>query len=313
MRKSTLVLSCVAVATTAAAYWSWQQWQGERSVKLDPREQAASLECQATSATETTATPDSTPSAVPAAKPVNAMSGMNAAMPALPPGFVPSLEPRLLKEPEFRTALRVQQRVRLEEAFRDLPKILGLSAEQSDRLFDLLAEQRVRVLDARWQKPESGKTTVNGFQEAQAKNKEELANFLGPSNMIRYEDFLSTMESRAEINSVRNELAHGTEPLREEQIEPMMAVVNTELQRLNQEVSDVGPQGLPGSDPAAEAKRVELTVAANQRILDAARPILSSAQLAGLKVLYRRQRLQMESEGTLSRLRSAAAAGPAHK
>ena len=77
---------------------------------------------------------------------------------------------------------------------------------------------------------------MSGFQEARAKNKEELANFLGPSNMIRYEEFLATLQSRAEINSVRNELAHGTEPLREEQIEPMMAVVNAELQRLDQEV-----------------------------------------------------------------------------
>ena len=309
MRKSTLVVSCVAVATTAAAYWFWQQWQGERSIKLDPKEQTASLECQAT-AIGTTAAPDSTPSAVPAAKPVSAM---NAAMPALPPGFVPYLEPRLLKEPEFRTALRGQQRAMLEEQFRDLPKILGLSAEQSDRLFDLLAEQRNRMLDARWQKPDGGKTPTSSFQEVQAKNKEELANFLGPSNMIRYEEFLSTLQSRAEINSVRNELAHGTEPLREEQIEPMMAVVNAELQRLDQEVRDVGPQGLPGFDPTAEAKRVELTVAANQRILDGARPILSSAQLAGLKDLYRRQRLQMESEGTLSRMRHAAAANPAPK
>ncbi len=310
MRKSTLVLSCVAVATTATAFWSWQQWQDERAVKLDAKEQTASLECQAAPVTDTVETPGSTLSAVPATKPVNAM---NAAMPALPPGSMPYLEPRLLKDPEFRTALRGQQRVRLEEDFRDLPKILGLSAEQSDRLFDLLAEQRVRVFDARWQKPEGGKTPMNSFHETQATNKEELANFLGPSNMIRYEDFLSTLQSRAEINSVRNELAHGTEPLREEQIEPMMAVVNAELQRLDQEVRDVGPQGLPGSDPAAEAKRVELTVAANQRILDAARPILSSAQLVGLKDLYRRQRLQMESEGTLHRMRSAAAASPAPK
>jgi hypothetical protein len=310
MRKSTLVLSCVSVATTMAAFWFWQQWQDERPVRVDAKEPIANLECQAAPATGITATPDSTPSAVPAAK---RMSATNAAMPTLAPEFAPPPEPRLLKDPEFRAALRSQQRVMLEEEFRDLPKILGLSAEQSDRLFDLLAEQRTRVLEARWQKPEGGKTPTSSFQEARAKNKEELANFLGPSNMIRYEDFLSTRESRAEINSVRNELARGTEPLREEQIEPMMAVVNAELQRLDQEVRDVGPQELPGSDPTADAKRVELTVAANQRILDAARTILSSAQLSGLKDLYRRQRLQMESEGTLNRMRSAAAAGSAPK
>ena len=45
-----------------------------------------------------------------------------------------------------------------------------------------------------------------------------------------------------------------------------------------------------------------------QRILDAARPILSGTQLAGLESLYRRQRQQMEAQDTLNRLRIEAAA-----
>jgi hypothetical protein len=202
-----------------------------------------------------------------------------------------------------------QQRVLLEGDYRDLPKLLGLSAEQSDRLFDLLAEHQVRAMDARWRKPEGGQSLNDYFREMREKNAAELAEFLGPSNMIRYQEFRASLEGRAEVNSVRSELARGWEPMRENQYEPLLAIVNVELQRLNQEIDDLGPRGIPGSDPATEARRSELTIAANQRILDGARTILSGAQLASLADLYRRQRLQMESQDALNRLRSEAAAG----
>ena len=308
MRKSTLVLSCVAVAMAAAASWFWQQWQYERSVKLEPRGQTAGLECQAALATEIAAPPDSSTSPVPTAKPVREM---NAGMPALPPGFAASVEPRLMNDPEFRRALRSQQRVNLEDQFHDLPKVLGLSSEQTDRLFDLLAEQQVRIHDARWLKPEAGKTVFDAYEEARAKNQVELASFLGPSNMIRYQEFRATLESRIEVTSVRNELARGPEPLRENQVDSMIAVVNPELQRLKQELRELDPLKPPGTDPATDGKRSELTIATNQRILDAARPILTSEQLAGLEELYRRQRLQMEAESAMNRLRFAAAADTA--
>jgi hypothetical protein len=303
MRKSTLALSCISVVTASLAIWLWQQQQARPPLGLDTKKPAARLECH--DSPTLAGEPMPTTAAVPALKPVNAM---NTAMPVMPPGYGPAAESRLIKDPEFRGALRNQNRVLLEQELHDLPKVLGLSVEQSDRLFDLLAEQRIRVLETQWQKPEPGKTQMNNFQDARARNKQELADFLGPSNMIRYEEFRSSLQGRAEVDSVRTELARGTEPLREEQVDPFIAVVNTELQRLEQEVRDVGMSDPMRPDPAAEAKRVELTVAANQRIADAARSILSSAQLAGLQDLYRRQRLQMESAGTMNRLRLEAMA-----
>lgn len=304
MRKSTLVLSCISVVTGTLAIWLWVQRQPQPPRVLEARTPIAKPECNDMTAQATEPLPTST--AVPATKSMNAK---NLSPPALPPGFVPVPEPRLMKNPEFRGALRDQNRVLFEQELRDLPKELGLSAEQSERLFDLLAEQRIRLLETQWQGPEAGKPPMSNFQDARARNREELANFLGPSNMIRYEEFRSSLQSRAEVDSVRTELARGTEPLREDQVDPFIAVVNTELQRLDQEVRDVGPVDPMRPDPAAEARRVELTVAANKRIADAARPILSSAQLAGLQDLYRRQRIQMESAGTLNRLRLEAAAG----
>jgi len=305
MRRHYLLGSITVLALSGAGYWTWRHSTAGRapatSALAGP---PAAIECAA----PPPAGAEPAPLEAQMAPPAKPLSPAQSTAPALPPGFVPSVEPRLLKNPEFRGAMLSQQRVALEDQFRDLPKILGLSPEQSDRLFDLLADQQIRQFDLRWQRPEAGKTFSDLLQDARAKNAAELAELLGPSNMIRYQEFRASLQGRAEVNSVRAELASGADPMRESQYDPMLAVVNLELQRLNQEIADLGPRGVPGSDPADETKRIELTVAANQRILDAARPILSGTQLAGLESLYRRQRQQMEAQDTLNRLRIEAAA-----
>jgi len=308
MRRHYLLSSVALLAFSGLVVWAWRHFDPEPAPAAAPKSTLAAIDCPAAPAPAIVVQPDLEARVALSAKPLNAAPS---GVPALPPGFVPSVEGRVIKNPEFRRATHDKTRVMLEDDFRDLPKILGLSPEQAERLFDLLAEQQVRTLDIRWLKPEPGKTVSDAYQEARARNAAELTEFLGASNMIRYQEFRSTLPGRMEVNSVRTELARGPEPMRESQFDPLLAVVNVELQRLNQEISDLGPRGVPGSDPAGETRRVELTVAANQRILDASRPILSSTQYAGLEELYRRQRMQMESEDTLNRLRTEAAAGVA--
>lgn len=304
MRRHYLLGAVAVLAASGLLVWAWHRF-AERPAAPGTVATAAPTvpDCaaapQAVAAAARTRIPDAdAPSTNPAPPPG----------PARPAGFAPySMDPRLVKNPEFRAALLDQNRVGIEQEFRDLPKALGLSADQTDKLFDLLAEQQVRSIETQWVKYEPGSPAGNR-QDGYTRNREELAGLLGPSNMIRYDEFRATLPGRVEVNSVRNELARGPEPLREEQVEPFVAVVNTELQRLEQEVRDSGPPDPMRTDPATYSRQVALTIAANQRIVDAVRPLLSVAQLAGLKDLYRRQRLQMESASTLNRLRTEAAA-----
>jgi len=295
MQKSTWVISCIAVASTTAAIWLWVERPEEGPPTAGPVDRTVALDCADVPAPAPAVSPAAAP--LPAAAPVSAKQPV---VPVLPPEFRSPMESRLLKNPEYRRAFWIRQRVMFEEAFHDLPKALGITSEQADRLLDLLAEQRVRQFESQF-----GRYPM---QELRARNEAELAELLGPSNAIRLQEYRSMQEGRAEVNSVRNELARGSDPLREDQFDPLLAVVNVELQRLNQEIGALGPPR-PGGDPESETRRVELTVAANQRIVDAARPLLTSTQLAGLQDLYRRQRQQMESENTLNRMRAAASVG----
>ncbi|HVR56014.1 MAG TPA: hypothetical protein VMT72_04230 [Pseudolabrys sp.] len=132
MHKSTVVLGCAAAVATAAALWPWDLWRIEHSLNIDLRGRVDELEC-----------PDGPPPNAPALPAANASDIRQdlASVEAQPaasvarPRFAPDLQQRLLKNPEYRKVLRAQQRVVLDDEFRDLPKILGLSPEQSDRLF----------------------------------------------------------------------------------------------------------------------------------------------------------------------------------
>ena len=309
MRKSNLVLGSISLATVALSAWLWLQLQDARANNVTPQSRVATTQCrdEPAAAPAVAAAPQHDMQAVPIKQ---AQLGPP---PAIPMGRFPGeFQERLLKNPDYRKALKNQQRSIVETEYRDLPEFLGLTPGQADRLFDLLATQGERILEAQWQRPTPERSRQAAFEEARAKNEAELAEFLGPSNTIQMKEFRATMESRVEVDSVRNELARGPEPLREEQVGPMVAAVNVELQRLNQEIQQASQEaGIKGSatlpsgfDPVLAAKKTELTIAANQRILDASKGILTSGQLAGLADLYRRQRQQMLAADEVSRLRS---------
>jgi hypothetical protein len=309
MRKSTLVLCAAVAAAAASSLWLWRQWHDERAINLDLRARVEALTRReeatpaATSVVASSEAPSDhatnvaeTPAAVPAPAPMPNYS---------------RVQQRLLKNPKFRQALRNQQRVVLETEFRDLPKFLNLSPSEAERLFDLLAEQGVSLLELQWRgpgNPKDGVSRQDSYRDLRKQNDAELSNLLGGANMNRFQEFRSTLQSRAEVASVRNEMALGPDPLREDQVEAMIGVVNAELQRMNQELRDLGMAQIAGVnlDQIPETKRGELAIAANQRIVDAAGPILTNVQLAALKELYRRQRMQMETQSELNRLRAEA-------
>jgi hypothetical protein len=314
MRKSTLLLSAALLSTAAASSWLWRQLNDERALTLDLKNRVAALE-RPRKQLPVTADAPAAVTELPAARTSKAMTETRPSVPvsAPPANYYPGqYQQRLLKNPEFRQALRNQQRVAIESQFRDLPKVLNLSPEDADRVFDLLAEQSVRLIELQgrgpWS-PDEGQSRQDSHRELRKQNEAELAQLLGGPNLNRFQEFRSTLQSRAEVDSVRNEMALGTEPLREDQVEPMVLLVNSELQRMNQELRDLGMSQTAGvsAEQILEETRSELAIAANQRIIDAARPILTSTQLAALKELYRRQRLQMEAQTEMLRLRADAA------
>jgi hypothetical protein len=87
-------------------------------------------------------------------------------------------------------------------------------------------------------------------------------------------------------------------------MQPLFEVVYAEQKRLQQEWNDLSASGISGSKQSA--KRSEAAIAANDRIVDAASSLLTGAQLAALREMYRRQKAQMESQDEMNRLMTEA-------
>ena len=134
---------CVALAgTTASSVWLWHQWRNEREANL---QLLARLETRQPQPKTPAPPPVATIRALPAG-PTNVKLPAQTGIPDSRPDFRDAHR-RLLANPEYRKSLRDRQRLEIEYAYRDLPRLLNLSTDQTNRLFDLMAEQGVTLLE----------------------------------------------------------------------------------------------------------------------------------------------------------------------
>jgi hypothetical protein len=316
MRASTVVLTSVAAAAVASALWSGMRLSEERarvdtlSTQLEMLRHLRGTRPMQSEPETPAPTPTSEPQSAPAlAAPANVTAQLEAVADTPPPG-ARAREPgesrrRLMSHPEYRKLIAAQQRLTMEQRFRDLPRALGLSADQANQMFDLITEQTMAS-------QEGGFRRVNSQEEMQALSRAnaerqqayeaKMTALLGESGMAKYADYRESMQSRSEVRMLGNELIGSSDPLREDQMEPLLNVMYTEQKRLNQEWSELAASGQDGA--RLSAKRTRAAIAANERIVEASRSLLSGPQLTALKDMYRRQKAQMELQEEMSRFTS---------
>jgi len=299
------VILCVALAgTSASSVWLWHQWQRERAVNLELMAQRETRQRQPAPA------PVSSPAPVTAlpARSTKVTQAVEAAIPD-PGAGVREGQRRLLANAEYRKALRARQRLEIETEYRDLPKMLNLSEGQARQLFDLMADQGVKLMELQWGWPATqvdGKSLPTMTAELRKQNDAERAELLGERDLRQLKEFSASVASRNEVDALRAELARTEEPMREDQFDSLLAVVQAENQRADLELkaSFAADTPLPpGFSPSIPAS-VDVATAANQRIVGSAAMLLTPLQLATVKDFYRRQRVQMETQRDLERLRN---------
>jgi hypothetical protein len=315
MRTSTIVLTCVSVtgAVTSLALGLRLHSETGKIDALNAELQAQrhlirSLPVQSDVATQSTIAPP--PQSVGSVTPPPRIAAQVEAGPDMaPPGLrardFNETRRQLLGDPEYRNALQTQQRTMMEERYRDLPKALGLSPEKASQLFDLLADNMMQNFDGRERRPVPQADGSQVFVD-QYRNREEAAisKLLGAEGARKFREYNESMMSRSEVRQLGAELIGSSDPLREDQMQPLFDVVYAEQKRLQQEWSDLSSSGISGSKMSA--KRSEAAIAANDRIVDAASSLLTGAQLAALREMYRRQKAQMEAQDEMNRLTTEA-------
>jgi hypothetical protein len=304
MRNLFWVFAALAVVFGLASANLWRNLRAERSL-------AASLQTQLDEAGRAAVPILSTPS--PATSPTTVSSGaasVAANQPAAPAAKNPQAanvpdplvdfqkqQREMMKDPEYRKARLAQIRVSVAGNNRTLAEDLGLSPAEADKLLDLLAEQELGMSTEMMFRADANdqaavQEMVRKQQESMRQRDEKVAALVGPSRAAQWQQYQQAAPARGRVNAMNNTLIRSNQPLSAAQQRSLATAFATEMHNLNEEMSAL-TRGVNPQDPLARAQ-VEQALRnrqeeSNQRILAAATPILSAAQLATVRAQFEQQ------------------------
>lgn len=316
-----LLRICLGIAAIAGivSVSLWRELQTERRMVEELRAQLADASAAA-------ARPDTHPAASPQPPPAEA-GRIDAAdpRPAAPapaePAAVPALaqqtsslqsqERALLDDPAYRKARLSLLKLNMLRQYPGLAEELGLSDAEADALITVLAENQLErsalVIPEEAYVAGQPSPRLRAAEESDARMEARIATVLGTARYGQWEDYRNTRHERRRVASLSATLVQaGAQPLSASQTRALTAVMQTELKLRNQDswARMSGGAGLE-EQRLSRQNALEVQSESDRRILAAAAPLLSAAQLSAL-------RAQFEQEDTMRRtafrLQSARAA-----
>jgi ribosomal protein L12E/L44/L45/RPP1/RPP2 len=166
----------------------------------------------------------------------------------------------LLRDPEYREAMRAQQKMGLVRSNPNLARDLDLTADQLDRLYDVLAEQSLRSMEntgPMWsvngEQPDAAK--IQEYQrkamEQQRSNEAELKRALGDIKYREWQEYQSMAGVRWEADRVRTSLASAGVPLDENLAKPLLKSLHEQQVKLMQQAANAARTAAPNAAVSA--------------------------------------------------------------
>jgi len=338
MSKAVIVLTIATVASASASTYLWRELGSEREQSATLQTRVAELEremAQRPAAPPqadrelTEPAPEVTPAAVKTASAAPPAAQLGVIQGTANAGFVgaqrlgvadPDMrrrmkeaqeqQARMLKDPEYRELMRAQQKLGMMRMYSDLEPMLGLTKEESERLLDVLAEQSIRGME---QPPPFGpmdgtqpteaeiRERQRAFEEQHRRNEQEIAAVLG-SRYSDWQEYQKNGWSRSQVTQLRQTLSSTDEPLRQDQIKPLVNAIAREQQQMMAAPMRMGPgirtaSGAMQMDPQTQARMaeewLERTAQSHERIRNAVSGLLTPAQFEQLQ-RQQEQELKMQ-------------------
>lgn len=199
----------------------------------------------------------------------------------------------LMKDPEYRKARIAQTRASMAQNYPDLAEELGLSAEELDKLFTLMASQQTEMMEhsifigAGEQPPSEAEMQERSkiMSEINERHQGELAASLG-GKYQQFQDYQQSLGARQRVTQLRRTLEGSGMSLSDAQSKPLVAAITAEQRRTSQEMAglyrDMGPAG-PEQQAKLQEENFRRQADSNARLIAAAEPHLDSRQLATFK------------------------------
>ncbi|HUQ10298.1 MAG TPA: hypothetical protein VM146_08270 [Steroidobacteraceae bacterium] len=194
----------------------------------------------------------------------------------------PEVDDESVTDPEFVTAMIDYQKIAMRQQYAAFIASLHLPADKADRFSQLLAEQWTRKVINRVPMDYESREWAGG-------NDDELRTVLSQPQIDTFHHYQETAATRGQVEMLRNELMSTPDPLRDEQIAPLVDALHAEEMRLMTETRDYDVAVNKSDGAAAESMRLaesyflERETAANERELSAASALLSREQLKALE------------------------------
>ena len=328
MNKLTIILLIAVIASASASVHFWRQLDEEREQRAALQTRIAELEeaRPVVAATQSVPEPEAAPSvgARSAAPTVPNRSPPQAMIAAVGPGpavassrlgvadaemrqrMMDAREQqlRMLKDPEYRELMRTQQKHGMYQMYADLEPRVGLTKDESERLLDVLAEQSLRNMEE--QQPmfassdgsPPSETEIRErqrmYEEQRRKNDAEVAAVLGPK-FDEWQAYQKNSWSRMQVTQLRQALSTTDEPLRQEQMKPLVEAIAREQQHIMTPMRSGAINTRP--DAASQARMaeewLERTAQSHERVRTAVQGLLSPSQFEQLQ-RQQQQALKMQ-------------------
>jgi len=226
----------------------------------------------------------------------------------------------LLRDPEYRQAMRTQQRFSLQQIHPDLALELNISQEQADRLLDLLVDQHLRNMEGSADFPADRPPTQaeiaqmqKTVQQRQLADRAEIGALLGSNGQQQWQDYQNSMGARMRVRQLGSALDNAGSPLRDDQRQPLRdALAQFERQTREDRQWQVETRDFAAMTAADrltwQEEQLERTERSYERARESVAHILTSEQLQTYRDLQeqelamrraslRMQQAQIEADG----------------
>jgi Txe/YoeB family toxin of Txe-Axe toxin-antitoxin module len=172
----------------------------------------------------------------------------------------------------MRKMMRANMRAQNKRLYFDLQSKLGLTADQTSELLDLLTDQQTMGFKGpRNSDPEQAR---DYWEAEQAKRKAAITDLLGAAKATQFEEYQKSMPSRSELMMLSQQLEGAETPLTDQQRSRMLDAMVEERERIPV------PTYVDGTPQDEMAKTYDdWQVDYEKRVADQARSILTAEQL----------------------------------
>jgi len=245
MTRSVLVLT-TATALGFSGYCAhlFNALQDERATTSELRERIEMLEASVKPAPvlAAVAQPAVAQPAEPAAAPAtpakqsrseprfNPVSIAPEAMPRVTPESMRAVMERqqqLLRNPAYRAAMREQRKLGMRQMYPDLEAATGLSADQTERLMELLVDQQMGSMENAPASDSDRQQWLQRLQQQQRETENQIAAELGPDGMQKWKDYQASMSARFQVRGLRTQFDAAGVPLREDQVAALVTALRS--------------------------------------------------------------------------------------